>query len=76
MGKLNKAELRKTEDGQFYIVIKSKNGEILNTSEMFTQKHNAEGNFAALVDAVLEGIVFFDTTSKRGPKKAEAAEKE
>ena len=44
-----KATIYKSENGQFYYTIISQNGEVLVTSETFTQKHNAEGGIWALI---------------------------
>lgn len=44
-----KATIHKSENGQFYYTITSQNGEVLVTSETFTQKHNAESGIWALI---------------------------
>jgi uncharacterized protein YegP (UPF0339 family) len=44
-----KAVIYKSENGQFYYTVISQNGEVLVTSETFTQKHNAEGGIWALI---------------------------
>jgi len=55
-------EIRKSDDGQFYVVEIADNGEILNTSETFTTKKAAIKNAAVasgtdgqIVDATVEG---------------------
>lgn len=44
-----KSVIYKSENGQFYYTVISQNGEVLVTSETFTQKHNAEGGIWALI---------------------------
>jgi len=41
----------KTKNGQFCVVTKANNGEILNVSETFTQKQNAWKNIGAAADS-------------------------
>lgn len=37
---LNKYKIKKSSDGQFYFVLTAKNGQVILTSELYTQKHN------------------------------------
>lgn len=41
-------KIKKSRDHQFYVTYVATNGEVLCTSEMFTQKHNALKNIASL----------------------------
>ncbi len=43
-----RAEIKKNEQGQYWVVQVAENGEILNTSEMFTSKQAAHDNIAAV----------------------------
>jgi len=44
-----KATIYSSGDGQFYYVIRSQNGEVQVTSEMFTQKQNAKNGIWGLI---------------------------
>lgn len=44
-----KATIHKSENGEYYYTVISQNGEVLVTSETFTQKHNAESGIWALI---------------------------
>jgi uncharacterized protein YegP (UPF0339 family) len=40
--------LKNSSDGQFMFVLKAGNNEIILTSELYSQKHNAEGGIASV----------------------------
>lgn len=44
-----KATIHKSENGEYYYTVISQNGEVLVTSETFTQKHNAESGIWGLI---------------------------
>lgn len=52
--KTPKALVNEADNGQFYYTIISSNGEVLVTSETFTQKHNATKGIWALIKACVK----------------------
>lgn len=45
-------EIHKAQDEQYYVIAKASNGEILMTSETYTQKHNAFNCIRSLLDNI------------------------
>jgi uncharacterized protein len=45
-----KIEIKKSVDGQFYFVLKARNGQILVTSETYTKKANCKKTIISLVN--------------------------
>jgi uncharacterized protein YegP (UPF0339 family) len=72
--KKSRAIIHRSGDGQFYYTVVAKNGEVLVTSETFTQKHNAKGGIGALIWTCLKlwiGLKFglVEIEDKSGPQK-------
>lgn len=47
-------EIHKAQDEQYYVIAKASNGEILMTSETYTQKHNAIKCVASIINGIAE----------------------
>jgi uncharacterized protein len=43
-----KFEIKRAKDGQFYFDLKAGNGEVIPTSEMYTEKRSAENGIASV----------------------------
>lgn len=58
--------IHKSKDGQFYFVVKAKNGEIMCTSETYTRKSNLKKGIAALRKVMLKYYIkTIDHTTKK-----------
>ena len=53
-----KYEIKNSDDGQFYFTLHSRNGEIITTSELYTQKHSCyDGIYSVMSVATIAPII-------------------
>jgi len=57
--------IKKSKDGQFYFVFLARNGKVIVTSEMYTQKHNAIKAIALIHETISQrrAITVLDETN-------------
>jgi len=54
---MQKFEIKKSEDGQFYFVLKAANGETVSTSETYKTKGSCKKGIRAVKTAVYRAVV-------------------